>query len=350
MTRLATTEDYLVPLVRDAGIVELRHEQTGRWTTGWFNDPGALLAAAHSLWSQGNLYTSLNAPKLRPARNVMGQGAALRDNDVAFVTRLPFDFDPVRPAGVCSTDAELECALVARDRLVRYLSKLRWPLPLHAKSGNGFHAQYRVRLRNDDATREMLRVLYAGLHAEFADHLVEFDRTVRSPGQIFRLYGSVNRKGRNTKERPHRVSTVWIPPRWQQVPAPQIEQLAEYYAKRLPGSESRNASKCVPASVAAGAGDYRTLDVVAWFTAHRHYKRPLADGKHAVRCPWVHEHSTQDQPQGTATIVFEADGGWPGFHCSHAHCAGRDVRDVMQLWGDQDAFCAARFGEEVTTC
>ena len=90
-----------------------------------------------------------------------------------------------------------------------------------------------------------------------------------------------------------------------------------------------------------GAGDFATLDVAAWFAAHGALKRGLGGGKHAVTCPWSSEHSTPDQPHGTDTVVWQAeDGRWPRFFCSHAHCEGRCIRDVMRLWGDADAFCA----------
>jgi hypothetical protein len=62
-----------------------------------------------------------------------------------------------------------------------------------------------------------------------------------------------------------------------------------------------------------------------------------------VRCPWDAEHSSIDSDHSTATVIWESDGGWPTFHCSHDHCDGRTIRDVMAIWGDADAFCARQF-------
>jgi len=42
-------------------------------------------------------------------------------------------------------------------------------------------------------------------------------------------------------------------------------------------------------------------------------------------------------------VIFEAGDGWPGFHCKHAHCADRTIRDVISLWPDADDFCARAF-------
>ena len=90
-----------------------------------------------------------------------------------------------------------------------------------------------------------------------------------------------------------------------------------------------------------GLGDYSTLAADAWFTAHDSYRRRLGGDKHAVRCPWAAEHSTDDDEQSTACVIWDChDGVWPSFHCSHAHCDGRGIRDVLQIWRDADAFCS----------
>lgn len=88
-----------------------------------------------------------------------------------------------------------------------------------------------------------------------------------------------------------------------------------------------------------GTGVYNTLNVVGWFNAHGHYKRHLGGGKHAVTCLWLAYHSSADNPMKTDTVIWESDGGWPTFHCSHDHCEGRTIKDVIALWCDADSFC-----------
>jgi hypothetical protein len=218
------------------------------------------------------------------------------------------------------------------------LRKLGWPMPLHALSGNGYHAQYRCRLPNNAETAEILRTIYTGLRAEYSDDEVEFDRSVKNPGRIFRLYGTVNRKGPNTPERPHRRAQCWIPSPWRQVDRHLVERLANRYARR---AESRPKSRLeAPQSGfrATGRGDYRTLDIVALMDAHGLYRRALGNGAHAVWCPWREGHST---PHGaTGAVVFEnGPDTWPGFHCHHGSCNGRTIADVIAELGDADRFC-----------
>lgn len=60
------------------------------------------------------------------------------------------------------------------------------------------------------------------------------------------------------------------------------------------------------------------------------YQAPLGEGKHAITCPWVKEH-TGEADGGTA--YFEPDDLWPigGFKCLHGHCAERHVRDLLRM-------------------
>lgn len=341
--------DYIEHALRDCGRIELRHQIGERWVSGIFDNAHALRAVVASLGQLGNVYTTINAPRLMPATNDM-TGRALRDTDMVFHTRLVFDFDPVRGTGEPSTDHELALAVDERNRLVQALRSMAWPMPATAVSGNGAHALFRCRLPVAPETAEMLRALYAGMRTEFSTEQVLFDPTVRNPARIWRLYGCINRKGTSTLERPHRQAQVLIPDRWDPVAPQLIERLASAYARR--SQPARQTPGQLPRGSAlrpAGRGDYRTLDARAWFTAHGAYRRPLAPGKHAVVCPWVHEHSSEPGPLDTSTVIWDAEPGlWPTFHCSHAHCAGRGIRDVLARWRDADAYCAADWAMEAT--
>lgn len=56
----------------------------------------------------------------------------------------------------------------------------------------------------------------------------------------------------------------------------------------------------------------------------------LADGKRAVKCPWE-AHHTSGTTFDTSTVLFPpAEGADIGlFHCSHAHCDGRELKAVL---------------------
>lgn len=338
---------YLAALIRDTRVLEIRAcLPDGLWLSGLFDDPHTALREMQVLGAlDANLYTTINRPVAAVAyrvKNAMHQ-KPLRDAEISHRVRLPFDFDPARPVDAASTAQELAYALEARDRLATALGALGWPEPARGMSGNGAHLLYRLLLPVTRETNEMITTIYGGLFADFSAADVIFDRSVRNPSRIWRLYGTTNRKGMPTADRPHRVAIIAIPRDWRVVDPRKLDALANVYAKRneLIVPPSRPKPPPIPARRDGLRGDLKTLDVIAWFAAHDAYLRPLGRGKHAVSCPWSHEHSTQGGPLDSSTVAWEAQSdAWPSFHCSHAHCQGRRIRDVLDLWADADGFCS----------
>lgn len=339
---------YLDRLFHDAGTVELCHMASGRIWSTWHSKLETLMtAAAIGAPEGGNWFTTIN--RIEPAllgdylKGQTGRTARTPDACVSRFCRIFFDLDPTRPKGQSSTAQELAAAETRALGLVAKLAALGWPMPLMAMSGNGWHLQYRTALPNNAETIEQLRLIYTGLAAEFSDDEVTFDRAVRNPARLCTLYGTVKRKGVDHPDRPHRQSVCKVPRDWRQVHPRQVEGLAELFARQLRpiglGATTRPAR---PLGF-SGKGDYRSLDVVAWFAAHGAYIGPIAGNVHGVVCPWQEEHSTPSPRNGGDSVIFTADDGWPGFHCKHSHCADRDIRDVMVLWGDADTHCAAAF-------
>lgn len=325
---------YLELALRDAHMVELRHRVGERWTSLLFDDLDLMRDAVRTRYAEGDLYISLNRPSERPVPN--GESSALRNEDIERVVRLPIDFDPARPPECMATEDELRLALGARDRFVAAMRAGGWPMPLVAMSGSGAHAMYRCSIPASSEFREMLAAVYRGWREDFATDAVEFDTSVRNAGRIFRCYGTWNRKGPDTPERPWRQASCALPAgEWQAVQLAQVEALANRYGRR------RTPPAAVRRAIVAGAGDYTTLDIVAWTRAHGLYKRHLEGGKHAITCPWIADHSTEDHPLKTDTVVWEARPGvWPSFFCAHAHCDGRDIRALLEHLGDADAYCS----------
>lgn len=323
-------------LIEDSERVELRVQTPTGFKSRIYGNADALSVAILQLADDHNCYTTLN----RPAASVAaGDMNALCDADIDVITRVVFDLDPVRPTGVPSTTAEVEAALQVRQELVMLLHGFGWPMPALGMSGNGAHVVYRTRIRSTGDWRKLAARLYLGLRDRLAESCAEagvhFDSSVRNPARIWRIYGTVNRKGPATPERPHRLAQITLPASgWQPVKADTINRTVEALT---PVVQERPRPVLVPFT---GKGDYRTLDVVGWFEAHGHYRRELGGGKHAVRCPWEHEHSSPSHAMDSSTVIWTTgDSGWPTFHCSHSHCEGRRLPEVMALWDDADAHC-----------
>jgi len=314
---------YLDALFSDCGRIELRRvhpTNKPQNRSAWTADLGEFLAMVERWTLAGaDLYTSLNEPKAEIA-------GPLTNTGVRRYRRLLFDFDPVRDTGTRSSDPQLTEALEARAAFVSELTARGWPPPALAMSGNGAHAVYRVDFEATDRRIAALRGLYRELAARYSTEAVKLDRVTYNPGRICRLYGSVNAKA-------GRVATVQMPDSYRVVDDGLIGDLVGQYRPVL--------RPVVP--IHGPRGNYRTLDVVRWFTAHGLYRFPMRDaGQHSVICPWAGvEHEISNDTDCVAWEPWSQRSGYPGWHCRHDHCQGRTIFDVYRQLGDAGLFCGA---------
>ncbi len=81
------------------------------------------------------------------------------------------------------------------------------------------------------------------------------------------------------------------------------------------------------------SGDLRTLNLGNLFESVNRLGKHLGEGKFAVQCPWHEKHSdgkTAKAEKNSATIFTACDKTkFPTFHCFHAHCAERGLKEVL---------------------
>jgi len=136
---------------------------------------------------------------------VEGPIATTSDADVAWYSWLPIDADPVRPSGVSATDAEKKKSLEVMESVAAFFSE-QGVTTVRADSGNGFHLLIPIQLGVTDAPLVM-RVL-AALDERFSTDDAKIDRVNFNPARIFKVYGTVARKGEASEERPHRAARL----------------------------------------------------------------------------------------------------------------------------------------------
>lgn len=61
-------------------------------------------------------------------------------------------------------------------------------------------------------------------------------------------------------------------------------------------------------------------------------KSMLSGGRYDITCPWVDEHSDNDD---SGSAIFTNDDGSFGFQCHHGHCQERTARDVVKVINDR---------------
>jgi hypothetical protein len=183
--------------------------------SGYFDDLEKLTQGAASLSKAKGIYFTPNP--LKPAllsraanrlRVVDRHDPLTSDGDVLSRRWLLIDADPVRPAGISSTDAEHELALARMHDIHVWLQGQGWPAGIEADSGNGGHLLYRVDLPNDEASTQLLKHCLEALAATFDDQRVTIDCTVYNAARIWKLYGTKACKGDDTPTRPHRLSRL----------------------------------------------------------------------------------------------------------------------------------------------
>lgn len=210
--------DVLVP----NGVFEVRIPKAGVQGTvaGYFDDrsvAAATIAKLNDRHIYQGIYVTLNPvnPALlsRAHNRVEGRAQSLSsDADVLVRRWLPIDFDPRRPTGVSSTNAEHLAALTRAEEVKEWLAAAGWPDPVVANSGNGAHLLYPINEPNDLDTARLLSEVTRAIAAVWTDEHVIVDETVYNASRIWKIYGTVSAKGDDTEERPHRVAMLLATP------------------------------------------------------------------------------------------------------------------------------------------
>jgi hypothetical protein len=318
-------------------VVELRvpgHPRANATTSGYFDDFEQLADEIDGLDGQApGLYITLN--RVNPAvlarspnRITEWAKTTTSDTDVTRRRWLLVDLDPVRPAGVSSTDAEHQAAVECAGAVADWLVEQGWPEPVGVNSGNGAHLLYRVDLPADDGG--LVRRCLEALAARFDAAAAKVDQTVHNPARIVKLPGTLACKGYATDDRPHRRSRLL------HVPDPVVTadvQLLEALAARVEGPKPGATHEANGHTGNGHAGGSR-LDVARWLTdrgvAYRVKEGDARDPrvKFRIVCPF--------DPGHTDAAVMQAPDGKLSAKCFHDSCAGRGWAAFKEAIGAPD--------------
>lgn len=223
------------------------------------------------------IYVTMNpvAPALlaRAANRIKPRAReTTQDKDVVRRRWLLIDVDPVRPAGVSSTDAELAPALERARAVVEYLTSVGWPAPIQAMSSNGYHLLYRIDLPTDDGG--LVKAVLAALADRFSDETVAVDRSVHNAARIVKVVGTVSRKGDDLRgvagleDRPHRRSEiVAVPDHVAVVPEERLQAVAHANGGPHNAPRANAAAPVANASDDDGRFDCTPAGIRSWLGA-----------------------------------------------------------------------------------
>jgi hypothetical protein len=296
---------------------------------GYFTDPELLVKEVLRLspYAAG-IYITLNpvnlallaraANRLKPIR---AREPLTSDRDILERQWILLDFDPVRPAGISSTEAEHQLSHEVALAVRSYLGRKGFNEPVLADSGNGVHLLYLTRLPADDG--DVIKGLLHALASKFDTDNVKIDTNVFNAARITKLYGTLARKGDDTPDRPHRASELLeVPENLQPV---SLDTIRAVTAELHGHTELPAATPTAPAS----SGD----DIRGWCQEHGLTVREpkiLKDGGILFpldSCPFNPDH------RGGSAYVIQFPNGGRHFGCQHNSCQDKDwyaLRDLLE--------------------
>ena len=323
------------------GIVEVR--ALNPWTASGYYDAdhreeaAKAIEALDAVGTYAGIYIVLNEinPALLSRRanrietRLPKNAATTADADITRRRWLPVDIDVTRPSGISSSDEEHRIALDAAGRIARYLSEEHgFPEPIRADSGNGAHLLYRIDLPNDEESGALVKRCLQALGAMFDKDPAEgrpgyeVDQTTFNAARIWKLYGTMARKGDHTPERPHRRARILEIPDAIEVVRP--EALAALAA--LAPEEEQPVRQRFNRR---GPG----IDLDEWLNEHGAslpaYQAKSTPGMRSFYvfdvCPWDPSHRDRSAFVGQRTDGPLVAG------CHHNGCSGRTWQDLRDL-------------------
>ena len=240
------------------------------------------------------------------------------DNDIDRRKFVLIDLDPKRPAGVSSTNAELELAHRLAVVVYRFLITQGFSEPIICKSGNGYHIVIPCDMKSDDESKDVICKFLKAISMIFTDDKVDIDEKVYNASRICKLYGVTAKKGENTVERPWRQSEIIkVPIEIKPTDIAYFKKVAAMYPEEEKPNRYNNYST-------------ERFDLTNFLNSHGiGYKTERVAGgtKYILdHCPFNDQHKHKD------AVIFQRDGGAIGFICLHNSCSGKTWRDVRLLF------------------
>jgi len=334
--------DGLKLLCEPGEVYELRCPKTEQYATvsGYFDDL-AKMAFHADYWSGAvpAVYFSINPVKrdLRArAWNRIERRAkhTTADDEVLKRHRLLLDLDPVRPAGISSTDEEHAAAIGRAQECRDWLATQGFPEPLLGDSGNGGHLIYGLDLPNDDPPRLLVENFLKAIAGRFSDSTVKVDVSVFNAARISKVYGTWACKGDNLPERPHRLSHILqAPERLAPVPQDLLRTIGSAVKPVVGGPVSVGLDRQAQRNDVRLENQTAQADPISWveeFLARhgiefRHSKED--NGKWRKR--WVLDRCPFCESEDTAAAITVSKDGKIGYRCQHNRCS-----EPRKRWSD----------------
>ncbi|WP_238881775.1 hypothetical protein [Clostridium sp. YIM B02551] len=308
--------------------MEVRIPKTGKGTiSGYYEDKDKLFKDIISHDGVNNIFFTLNVfseDLLARGRGKLLSYATTTTSDSEITRRvlLLIDVDPERPAGISSTDEELESANEVAESVKRFLTDMGFPQPVKACSGNGFHLLYKLDLPNTKEVTNMIRDFLSTLDTLLSTEKAKIDKTTYNAARITKLYGTMACKGDNTEKRPHRRSRIIeVPEEFNVVEECLINKIIELSPKKEVQAKTLKKKTTIA----------NNFDAKEWLDKYEikisHTKEEQDRVCHVLDvCPWNSNHTDK-----SASITQFHNGGISA-KCHHDSCSEENWDTLRELY------------------
>lgn len=313
-------------------LVEIRvlDPESKRSYSGYFTDIETLLREIKP-YDKCNLYFTLNVinqacySREQHDRISTKPKSTTSDNDIVARKWCLIDIDCEKPSDTNSTDAEKEAAKVVVNNVYRFLRDQGLESPCVCDSCNGWHLLYRMNMINTPENTDIMKKFLRVLDMYFSTDKVKIDLTTFNPSRVCKLYGTISRKGYNTKDRPQRESKIIKVP--QEIKATANEYFAKV-ASYLPEPEKKDRFNNYGASSNFNLDEFiekHDIKVRNKIETTEYTKYVLEE------CCFNSSHRAPD------SAIFKLRDGSYGFKCLHNSCSHYTFRD-FRLHFDPHAY------------
>lgn len=260
-------------------------------------------------------------------RFVKNPKATTSDNDIIRRRFVFIDLDPERPAGISSSDEELEKAHLKCVAIYKFLAQIGFPEPIVAISGNGYRMTYACDMQTDEETDTIVKSFLEALSRGFSDKDVEIDKKVYNRSRIDKIIGTWAKKGSDGQERKWRMA------RFVKIPSKIKATSIELFKKAIDALPKEEAKPQPQTASRKNGMFHEPFDLEHWLQDHGlEYRINTENGivKYQLRqCPWEDTHSSHREWD---SAICKMPDGKIVFTCFHAHCAGKKWEDVRKLY------------------
>ena len=317
---------------RDNELFEIRILGDRTWS-GYFYDVESAIKALEP-FDNANIYYSINEVKSacasRDQFNCFKQvkGTATSKQDIEHRWWLPIDVDCERPSGVSSTEEEKAKAHKKAQDVFVFLRENGFCTPVVCDSSSGYHILYPIDMDNNQESEDCIKAFLEILANNFTDESVKIDTVLHDANRILRLSGTYGRKGRSTKERPHRMAKILSVP--SEIKRMGIEQIKAFNAKYTIKVEQPQRRQFRGLQ----NEQFNLRDFIEKYGIKVAKEIPISGGgtKFVLEeCPFDQQHKAPD------SALFEMSNGSIAFKCFHNSCSQYDWR-AFRLHFDPHAY------------